>query len=486
MNNSRIDESNAAALRRFKDGPNVADRAAAITELLTRRALSSVVRTADFEEGLNLLVADMRTQSNAATKLVALAQLGRIEQSSKSIASTVRKLTVTALEGPPGPSSLLSDAEDRYYVAKACSWVTSPWVLPYAINAVAEEVPNADKVRGELFRLVFRDATSLADIFTRLRDALLETKPRTESPGNTLARRQTKILSALRDPIATSVLPPGEEVGKRLAEMVSVPLSDVGLLTDDEARIALAREIVLCTYDIVRTRISVFADADTYAAVRFARRLFKGSSWPSELADALSHISAALLEAILLMGKQGIPSRQLGDYLELVCGYPREAERRLSALADEHPELPEAVRAWLRKEPISRSAPSPTLVESDLLRADASVGEALVESHRLRLLMTEMSSNVVPALELYDPSKVEAVSSFLAQAKRVVEDLEEIARRRNLLLYGMVGEIMQFAPKYFDSAAGGVGREVRVIRPAVVRATGDGSPGEVVMRGIVE
>jgi transposase-like protein len=484
MENTKIDEGTSTSLHQFRDGPTTEQRAAAITALLTRRTLASVVKTPEFQQGLASLVDQVRS-NDAASRLAAVAQLGRIEQSAKSIATNVRNLTAAALDVALAPSILLKDAEDRFYVAKACSWVQAPWVLPYAIDAIANEVPNADKVRAELFHVVFRDASSLSEIFGRLSDALSKIRTGTDSPGNSIARRLIRILGALRNEVATSLLPTGEDIGKRFAEMVSVPLSGAGLPSDDQTRIAVAREIVLCTYDIVRTRLSVFADADMYGSIRFARRLFGASNWPEELADALGRISDVILEAILLLGKQGIASRPLVAYLELVAGHPREAERRLARVAEAHPELPEAIRAWLRRES-ARGPSSDSLAESDLLRTDPEIGEALLESRRLEDLLSEVTVNVIPALELYDPSKVEIVSRLLSQARRQIDAVKEVGRRRNLLVHGRAGDRMPFSPKYFESASDTVEKEVRIVRPAVVRATADGNPGEVVVKGLVE
>src|SRR5690348_13866148 len=122
MDKSKIDDLAAKALTRFEEGPTINERGRAITELLTRRALSRVVHLKAFDNGLSALAHDLRTAKDPVVRLAALAQLGRIEQSARTIASNVRQLTVSALVVELPPSSLLKEADERFYVAKACSW----------------------------------------------------------------------------------------------------------------------------------------------------------------------------------------------------------------------------------------------------------------------------------------------------------------------------------------------------------------------------
>ena len=64
--------------------------------------------------------------------------------------------------------------------------------------------------------------------------------------------------------------------------------------------------------------------------------------------------------------------------------------------------------------------------------------------------------------------------------------VEEIAKRREISLFGSVGEEIDFAPKYFDLTSAVSQRRVVVRRPAIVRATSNGLPTDVVLKGLVE
>jgi len=64
--------------------------------------------------------------------------------------------------------------------------------------------------------------------------------------------------------------------------------------------------------------------------------------------------------------------------------------------------------------------------------------------------------------------------------------VEEIAKQRRLGLFGSPGSEIDYAPKYFEVAHGAPEQRVKVVRPAVVRLAEDGTPGEVVVKGLVE
>lgn len=152
----------------------------------------------------------------------------RIAQSAKSVAGEVRKRATPALESTLPTVSLLKDADDRGYVAKACGWAIDHWVIDCAVQAIAEE-ETAEKVRAEFIRVLFARAGSLANAFSRLSKALARLKPETESPADSVAKRLTHVLAGLREAVVTSLIPPGEDAGESLGDLVSNPFSSLGL-----------------------------------------------------------------------------------------------------------------------------------------------------------------------------------------------------------------------------------------------------------------
>jgi len=418
---------------------------------------------------------------------MACAQLVRIEQSARGISQRVRKRATPFLDTALPPVSMLKEGDDRFYIAKACAWTSAEWVLPYSIRSAAEEPPNADKVRGEFMSRTFERATSLEQIFMAMMKALLESKPETETPADSMAKRMTKILSSLRTAIVNSLLPPGLGAGEALGGFVRRPFSALGQPSDEVAATALASEVILTTHDLVRSRFSLLTDADTYSAIKFAKRLFNGTSWPPELRRELELVAGSILEALLLLAKQGMTSPGLLEHLDLVIGYRQRREAMLCDLADSHPELREDVRAWLRGTNVRVSTTAhDALAQSEDLRTDPAIGEVLIEVRKVRGASAAVTDTVAPVLQLYDPSQSEILDTLGVRIAAMAEAVDDLARRRRIGLLGMTGQEIDYAAKYFDVVRGVAGQRGRVIRPAIVRLSESGGPGEVITKGLLE
>lgn len=491
MNKSEKDKKEISpyateALERFAIGPGIAERSAAITDLLAQKALARVTKEGAFRLGLAGLQASLSQSSVPETRLAVLAQLVRIAQSVKPLSNEIRKLVIPFLVQELPPVGILKEADDRGYVARACSWSKEAWVSAYAFRAIAEE-ETGEKARAEFIAIVFARSQSLAEIFARLAKAVSELRPETEAPAESIARRVIRIVTAVRAATVNSLLPPGQDVGEAYGTLVRQPFSAVGLPEREESCLALSREIVLGVHDLVRTRFAVATDVGTYTAIKFCKRLFGGSSWPSELRSNLELVAGSILEAVLLLAKQGIPSAPLVEHLELVVGHRERADVLLRELADLHPEIPEQVRAWLRKQRLPNAAAgTDAIAESRELRMDPTVGQVLLDLQRIAESRELMRSNVIPALQLYDPSQVASLEVFLTRVDMTVRGIEEIAKQRRLGLLGSPGDEIDYTPKYFETTHDTPGQRVRVVRPAIVRLLNDGSPGEVVVRGLVE
>ncbi|MCC6145258.1 MAG: hypothetical protein WA094_02835 [Candidatus Desulfobacillus denitrificans] len=474
------------ALRRFAQGPTVQERAAAITDLLADKVFQKVAKTEDFASGVAGLMDVLRHSSTGDDRLAALVQLVRISQSAKTIAADIRRQVAPLLNDGLVPVRSLKEADDRAYVAKACRWTSAPWVLDYAIDGMVSE-DTGETVRAEFAEIVFSRATNLTDIFLGVRTAATGLRFETESPADSMAGRLARIIAALRVAVVGSLLPPGDSPGERLAELIRLPMSSTGLPTKEERQLGLAKEIILCTYDLVRTRFSLATDSDTYSALKAAKRLFVGGSWPEELRHDLERMANSILEAILLLAKQGLSAQSLAEHLEIVVNHRQRADALLRDLADGHPELSESVRAWLRKATRPKgSGMRDTVVASQDLRTDPFIAQAILDASRVEEGISALQAHVIPALQLYDPTLVSSLESHVDRAKSLVSIISDIGRQRRLGVLGIVGQEMDFAPKYFEAVGGSAGLRARVLRPAVVRLSEDGQPGEVVVKGLVE
>ena len=124
-------------------------------------------------------------------------------------------------------------------------------------------------------------------------------------------------------------------------------------------------------------------------------------------------------------------------------------------MADAHPEIEEMVRAWLRGSPAPRTTTlSAALEESQELRTDPLVGDALIESHRAEEAMALATAEVVPALQLYDPGQIPALDRLVGRTRALTNLLRQLAGARRLGLLGSIGTEIDFSPKYFMPTGG--------------------------------
>jgi len=477
-------------LDRFARGPSLAIRSEAVTRLLDEKLAVRHSKDPRFIEGVSFLERVGSDASGGIDRLTAIAELVRISQVVKTLQTELRQRLKAAFANQLPSAQELQNSDGRFYVARACTLVSpgASWLATYTATAAADEEASAAKIRGEFLAALLLNVTTLAEFFRYLSAALSRIDPAKEKPGDSVGRRVTNILSGVRPLIVSSTLPPGEGVGVALTGVLKEPFSAFAAPESESVRLALTKEVILVVFDLVRTRFSVSSDADTYSSVQYTKRFFKGSSsWPESLRDPLRSLQAVIAEAILLLGKQDVLDATLMQMLELVCGYPERARAVAKSLADDHPALPERVKAWLRTGRIGTAqAADPDLIESGLQGADPILANILVEVDRVARDRPGVASDALSALGLYEPRLQEVLRSYLSRGDDLVREIENLASKRRLRLYGTVGERMEFSSKYFEFVGPTPKQEIVVVRPAVVRVSRDGSIGEAVKKGLAE
>lgn len=439
-----------------------------------------------FEVGVTYLQQVAANSEVALDRLVAISEIVRISQVAKRLKTDLGKRLQPAFEKPLPPSKTLSSAEARFYLAKAFATATTPWIVEYVASGVAEE-ETAEKVRLAFLETLFLRVGSLAEVFRLLAEALGKVVYGTEKPGDSMGRRVTRILAATRALIVKSHLLPGDDLGMAFSKLIRVPLATHGMPESPTVRIALAKETVLTIHDFVRTRFSVSSEPETYGALRYSREFFPGYAWSKDLRSALKLLENDITESILLLGKQGICDENLIDVLELVCGSREQTRSVTRHLADNHPELPEHVRNWLRTGRFDQQTKvSEVLQESRLLEADPILATLMLDVEQLRELLGVVHTDVESALELFDPKLHQVLAKFRDRVNDVLRQVDNLAHKRSLMLLGEVGASVEYVPKYFQITNTSPSRTVKVIRPAVVKRAADGSAGGVVLKGLAE
>ncbi|MBC7381114.1 MAG: hypothetical protein H7346_27265 [Burkholderiaceae bacterium] len=460
-------------------------RRAALTSLITAKLLPKLAEDAGVKAGRSQLLDQVFKAELPMHRLLAIAESIRLGQVVKRWAGDIAKqLQPAFLEQLPS-MQLLSEADDRLNLARACSLMSTHWLPDYLAISIAEE-ETGEKARAEMIAALLGRTNSLADTLRLLVIAFERLRPSTESPGTTVARRLTRTLSALREALMESELEAGDDLGKALHALISTPLAAVGRPQEEKVQVELSKEALLVLHDMVRTRISVVADPAMYLVVAYCRKLCGGGTWPVELKNPLDRLTTDVTEALLLLGRQGQCDQALLGQLDILCNHPERARFVARDLATKHPELPEDVRSWLERGRVVvvRQA-SEAAIEVAASSADESIGLALQAARQARTLRDSLREPLAASLEIYEPALASATQELLDRVQVLAVQVEQAAILRGLDLYGVVGEEVEVSTKFFTVVGNAPRQRMTIKQPAVVRKRADGAIGDVVTKGLV-
>lgn len=467
------------------------ERQRAFSVLLTLKALPKLAADRRVEQGIAqwgaVLFANTTEKESDELRLLAVVELVRALQVLKTggVAEQIKTLLQTGLQHALPPSRLLKEADARLYLAKACAYGASEWLPAYVAQAIAEE-DTGEKARSEFLGILFTHVQSLASGLQFLSAAFASLSFATESPGDSMAKRLVRTLVALRPVLLASLLPTGENVGQAFAHCLRMALNAAGQPKDKKSQLDLTREVAFTVHDLVRTRFSLATEAQTFSVLKVCRRFFSQISWPSELQPAMICLIQDLTEALLVLGRQDIPQQALLEQLELVCGSKDKAKAVAKQLAEQHTELPERIRDWLRRGRLTQQHANSEVLQASLLESnDLAVGCALLEARKL-LQAEDSLRYVLGVVEIYEPALLRQANSYLQQVKASVAAFEEVATRRGIYLLGQEGELLAFAPKFFEPLRALKSQQVTIRRPAIVRRFGQHGQLHVLMKGLVE
>ncbi|MFH1495616.1 MAG: hypothetical protein ABIG70_12570 [Pseudomonadota bacterium] len=461
-------------------------RRAALTALITAKLLPKQADDSAVKAGRSHLLDQVINAELPMHRLLAIAESIRLGQVVKRWAADIAKTIQPAFIEQLPSMQLLSEADDRLNLARACSLMSADWIHDYLAKSIAEE-ETGEKARGEMISALLARADSLSDALRKLANAFEQLRPGTESPGDTIARRLTRTLSALRDALMESELDAGDDLGKILHALIVVPLTAVGRPQEEKVQVGLSVEVLLAVHDIVRTRISVVSDPEMYRVVAYCRRLCGGGSWPVDLKKPLERLTTDVTEALLLLGRQGQCDQALLGQLDILCNHPERARAVARELATKHPELPEDVRDWLERGRVRvvRQA-SDAAIEVAASNADESIGLALQAARQARALRDSLREPLASNLEIYDPILASATQELLDRVQVLAVQVEQAANLRGLALYGTPGDEVEMSTKFFSVIGNTPKQRMTVRQPAVVRMRVDGTIGDVVTKGLVD
>lgn len=461
-------------------------RRAALTALITAKLLPKLADDAAVSAGRAHLLHQALTAEVPVHRLLGIAESIRLGQVVKRWAPDIAAHLRLAFNVKLPPMQLLSEADDRLNLARACGLMSADWLPDYLADSIAGE-ETGEKARSEMVGALLHVSASLADALQRMGAAFVRLRPETESPGDTIARRLTRTLLALRDVLLESELEAGADLGQALRALVTAPLVAVGRPQEEKVQIDLSREALLTVHDMVRTRISVVVDPEMYRVVEYCRKLCGGSTWPKEMKKPLERLTTDVTEALVLLGRQGQRDQALLGQLDVLCDHPERARALAREIVAKHPELPEDVRNWLEagRTRVVRQA-SQAAIDVAASNADEAIGIALQAARHARTLRDSLNEPLTSSLDIYEPALATATRELLDRVQVLAVQVEQAAKLRGLDLYGTPGEEIEMSTKFFATAGTASRQRMTVRQPAVVRKRADGTAGEVVTKGLVE
>lgn len=484
-----VDSLIEAAFDRYAMTADHRERQQAFTELVTHKALPKRSNDRRFSVGISAWIEALHDASALdEVRLLAIAELVRANQvvKSKDWTEKIRAEIVRTLATPIAPARLLKDADERLNLARALGMAPQAgWVIEYAAQSIVDE-DTGEKSRSEFFSVLFAQASSLPELFNSLAKAFELVRFETESPGDSVGKRLSRTLAALRPVLLSSLLEAGEGTGGKLEGVMRAAMRHAGKPKDEKVQIDLTREVALTLHDLVRTRFSLATEAETFAALRICRGFYSSILWPVDVRQVMELLVQDISEALLMLGRQNVPQQDLLEQLDLVCGSKERAKAVAAELADRHLELPERIRDWLRRGRLVTHQQASSVLQDSLLEAnDGALGLALIEVTKLAAAEDTLQ-RIVGTVEVYEPSLMRATSAYAQQVSEVVASVRDVAARRGIRLLGFEGEEIEFMPKFFDLLKPLDRPRVVVKRPAIVRETTQQSSAEVVMKGLVE
>ncbi|VVE50746.1 hypothetical protein PCE31106_04647 [Pandoraea cepalis] len=486
--NDQAPEVNWKHLQEFAQARSPESRQIALTALISGKFLPKFADAPEILEGKRLTLIDAVSQETPRLRLLAIAEIMRLGQVVKRWQPEIMAALEPAFVSELPPMSLLDEADDRLNLARALSHFQREWLVDYLATSIVEE-EQGEKARAELMAALLVRSETLAAAIAKLAARFKTLRPSTDSPANTVARRLTRTLSALRACLPELDIEAGTEIGVALNAVVEDAFSASGRPDDEKAKIELVRETLLVLHDIVRTRFSVVADATTYRVVTLAKRFWRSSSWPDDLAGALGKLITDVSEALILLGRQGRRDQSLLDQLDILCKYPERARAISRSLAARHIELDESVRKWLSRERDTDSTLSSYAAEEIVAsnaNASASIGLALQTVREARAMAAGLREPLLSGLEIYEPNLTGATRALLDTVNASAVEIEQVARLRGISLYGNRGEEIDVAPKFFEIVGATPRSRMTVKQPAIVRIRENGDIREVILKGLVE
>jgi len=467
---------------------SVPEKYDALRQLIAQRKHHTAVKDKRFQTGIDSLLQIVGDPLAAdLDRLLSVAILGRLASTVKRLREVIYKSLHSPLEKILPEPSLLSEPDDRSYIGYACERIQPEWGVIYCARAAIYE-ETGEQSRVAFLKALMSMKPDLASLLQLLSEIVHEFIPVTEDPGTSTARRLKRLMAALRIALSETLIEPGEEPGKQLAQVCRAAFKDVPAPKQEGSLFEAAEGLGAVVHEMVRLRFSLATESSTYSALKVIKSKVPGYVWErfAVASQSLEQVAQDISEALLILAKQGITDDSLAGELAIAAGhekYGRQMMKKLAKIAG----LSANARNWLaegeNQDPVNTQTPQG---ETRQLNDDSQLADLLVDSLRFQVLGSAGCQQILPEIEMLDPRLGEEVKRLLQRGVALCDTIQTIARRKGLRVRGNPGDEEEYAPLEHEVIGDNRGiRRVRIIRP-VVEQVRDNGVAFVISKGVVE
>lgn len=437
-------------------------------------------------QDFNMLFMALEKLASKEQSLDIIAILGRVETVLKQALFDSVKVRGLLVEAPD--LTVLKDGDDRYYAAKLIKRLGQSWINLWAMEHVWSE-PGSEKTRLVLMETIFENADSLDVIINELgKVGQIYIKVNKLNEKKSVAR-SLRVIRTLREVCKTSDFSCENEIGQAVDTFMAVQFTH---LTQDQikanARKDIVPEVLGLLLDLIAHKFSLAIASEQYTVLKRLRIWCDDEVWLklSNKHPVFKKLSNTICEAVLVMGRQGIPDGELLKSLKENLVSKDLFKIQCQQIAKD-PLLDDTITKWLKaggerqqtKKTISSEGAFAAKVESNDL------GDLLLRIQQGELVI-KRAEGALDDLELFDPGLIPVIKDMANHWAIVGEISERLASKRRIKLLGEPGDVINIDRKLFDvieedevNHPGGI-----VVRPAVIESASNRP--KVIKKGIVK
>ena len=404
--------------------------------------------------------------------LSAAAALGRLAAVARGREELVYSHVSDIFKDIPPSIDTLDDGEEKFYAAIAVRFATHNWVDEYCYKeSIATDI--AEKARKELLLTTLNNSKNAAVWFDAiaLHAQLLTSSESSESR----LKKVRRIFLAMREGFLGWRGALGSGIGESLALCfkkyirIEIDKADLDVLFNatDHALAILLR--------VVELRFSYALQAETYALTEQGKKTFGTFLWNQFLSqsEVISDLRVCLLEAALVLARQGKTDRRIMDILATVYSSVEQISMAINNHFKDVKDLEPEIREWWFKAGVVSSVIRE--VEHKVGNTeDQQIGSLLIEVESSKDAMDKLRRAVVPLLQISDPILAETVGKAALGYAEIAQTARRLARMRKLSTTDIRGHRLEYNPLEHEMLGGhkpGV-RMVKVVRDAVQKEFG--------------